>query len=242
MLLPLDKLSKILILDDELYAAESLKDDLALLGYRHVTIVTNQEQFTHVILEEDFDLVFLDVKLGADRAGLELAKVLNLKEKVPFIAMSSFKNEANLDLAIQLGSTVNLARNPSLTQLNISIRTALQNPAFHWIYLGENHRRVQKREILCISALTYMSYVHLMDGTRVLCKHGLGQTKEKINYVGLVQCHRSYVVNLDRIHAFSTSKIKLPLPIQINSNPEKKVSSITIGKVYKDTVLKYLGL
>lgn len=204
---------KIILLTNEPSYSIELKHIITSLGYS-VTTTTNNEDFKEYLSDSEYQLAILDINRNNTAESLQLVKSLDLKNKMPFIILSEITDHKHIDLAIELGVSFYLAKIPSKAQLKISIHSALGNPAYDWVSFGSNNTRFQKGDIYCIVADGHLSNIYLRNGHKINVNNSIRKVLQAINYPPLVQVHRSYCVNIEKVEAYSHSTIYLPFKIQ----------------------------
>ena len=90
---------KALIIEDEPLIAEDIRDCLSNLDYQPVDVAYSKEQAFRFLEKYDLDIVLLDINLGSKTDGIEIAKVINEKYKIPFIYLTSYSDKATLEMA-----------------------------------------------------------------------------------------------------------------------------------------------
>lgn len=90
---------KILIVEDEAMIAEDLAVILMKSGYEVVGTAYSGERAMDLLHSRRIDLVLLDIYLGPSISGLDVAKLLNEKYKIPFIFLTSFADDTTLNSA-----------------------------------------------------------------------------------------------------------------------------------------------
>ncbi|MDM8535777.1 fused response regulator/phosphatase [Desulfobacterales bacterium HSG17] len=95
---------KILIIDDEEYILEMLKDVLNESGYKMVSTATGFQSVIADITEKSFDLIFCDIMLG-DTTGIDfLQELKNRNINIPLILMTGFPEIETAITAVRLGA------------------------------------------------------------------------------------------------------------------------------------------
>lgn len=90
---------KALIIEDEPLIAEDIRDCLSNLDYQPVDVAYSKEQAFRFLEKYDLDIVLLDINLGSKTDGIEIAKIINEKYKIPFIYLTSYSDKATLEMA-----------------------------------------------------------------------------------------------------------------------------------------------
>ena len=94
--------ANILIVEDEAAIAQDLQDIIEMDGYNVVGIAYSFSQALEKLAKVEPDLVFLDIALRGNGSGLDVAKVLNDKYKIPFIFLTSFSDPETIEEVVSL--------------------------------------------------------------------------------------------------------------------------------------------
>ena len=84
---------KVLVVEDERLTARCLCEDLIDLGVDVLLPVAKGEEAVDVALREFPDLILMDIRLAGAMNGIEAAKKIHEKKKIPIIFMSGFATE-----------------------------------------------------------------------------------------------------------------------------------------------------
>ena len=79
----------VLVVEDDVLAAETLIDKLAVLGHHDALLATDLKQADQIILTKKIDLALLDVKLAKGARTIELGRALSA-QGVRVVFMSGF--------------------------------------------------------------------------------------------------------------------------------------------------------
>ena len=93
---------KILTVEDEAIIAIEIKSTLKILGYTVAGHATTAQKAIDLIETDRPDLILLDIHLKGDQNGIELAKVINEKYKIPFVFLTSYSDGMILEEAIKV--------------------------------------------------------------------------------------------------------------------------------------------
>lgn len=120
------ELTKILIVEDELIAADSLRIDLEKLGYQ-VTGIANSHQKTLKKLTEKLpDLILMDIKLKGNDNGILLAEEIRKNLNIPIIYLTAYADPNTLKQAKTTSPYGYLVKPYKLKDLSAVIEIALQ--------------------------------------------------------------------------------------------------------------------
>ncbi|HFC00202.1 MAG TPA: response regulator transcription factor [Phaeodactylibacter sp.] len=88
-----------LIVEDEPLIAEDIRDCISNFDYEPVAVAYTKDEAFQCLEKYDLDIVLLDINLGGKTDGIEIAKVINKKYKIPFIFLTSYSDKATLEMA-----------------------------------------------------------------------------------------------------------------------------------------------
>ncbi|HMA17385.1 MAG TPA: sigma-54 dependent transcriptional regulator, partial [Thermoanaerobaculia bacterium] len=119
------KKRRVLVIDDEKAIRETLSEILSDEGYA-VTAIESGEEGLRRLLDEPFDLAFLDVWLR-DRDGLSLLEALNGRLRdVPIVMISGHANVETAVRAVRLGAYDFLEKPLSLDRVVLTAQKAIE--------------------------------------------------------------------------------------------------------------------
>ena len=90
---------KALIIEDEPLIAEDIRDYLSSMDYQPMDVAYSKEQALRFLDKYDLDIVLLDINLGGKTDGIEIAKIINKKYKIPFVYLTSYSDRTTLEMA-----------------------------------------------------------------------------------------------------------------------------------------------
>jgi two-component system, NtrC family, nitrogen regulation response regulator NtrX len=152
------KRRRVLVIDDEKAIRETLSEILSDEGYL-VTAIESGEEGLRRLLDEPFDLVFLDVWLR-DRDGLSLLEAANGRLRdVPVVMISGHANVETAVRAVRLGAYDFLEKPLSLDRVVLTAQKAIERRDLlaevatfrgrresETVMLGESPRMIRLRE------------------------------------------------------------------------------------------------
>ena len=110
------KAKKILIVEDEGIIALNTKKIITRLGHEVTGIAPSGEKAINIQESNPADLVLMDIKLRGNMDGIQIAKTLYEKYKVPIIFISAYLDEETLE---RIKGTVHLAYLPKPIEVSI---------------------------------------------------------------------------------------------------------------------------
>lgn len=92
--------NKILIVEDDAIIIEDIKDIIEAEGFVVTGIASSESRALKLLDRRLPDLVLLDITLKENTTGIQLAKIINLEYKIPFIYITSYSHKQTLNEAI----------------------------------------------------------------------------------------------------------------------------------------------
>jgi len=84
---------KVLIVEDELLTAKSLKMGLEKLGLDVFDPIAKGEDSVPVAIQENPNLILMDIRLAGGLDGIEAAEEILIKKKIPIVFMTGYATE-----------------------------------------------------------------------------------------------------------------------------------------------------
>jgi len=234
---------KCLIVDDEPLARELVENHLSRLDqFQHTASCDNAMAAFHILKSENIDLMFLDIQMPL-MTGLEFIR--NLKNPPKVILTTAFRNYAldgfELDVVDYLLKPITFERFFRAIEKYLQqtrplqpIERSAEQKAPEFIYLRSNkkHYKIATSEILYIESDKDYITLHL-TGRKLVIKQPISEVEEMLDAARFLRIHRSYVVNIDKITAFTASDIEIDtVELPIGTNYKKAVALVlNIGQV-----------
>ena len=83
---------KILIVEDEVIVADSIKNNLKKHGYRVASLAASGEMALQIAEKENPDLVLMDIVLKGELDGINAADQIHKKFGIPVIFLTAYSN------------------------------------------------------------------------------------------------------------------------------------------------------
>lgn len=213
---------KILIVEDEDWVAEDMKETLIEDGYEVTDIADSYEKALLSLRRNQPDLVLLDIRLNGPGSGVDIAREINDRWKVPFLFLSSHIDPKTMEEVLEesphsiltkpckpadLLAAVKLA----LSKEKLEIGTNTQNNTADESFFVKSEHAYQKIEI---SRLYYIkgegSYVKIqLEHERLVLRATLKDFEFLEKHEKLMRVHRSYIVNLDYIDKIHSKFVEI---------------------------------
>lgn len=228
------KVINCIIVDDEPLAIALMKKHVGLIPELNlVTTCASAVDAFSALQEHEIDLLFLDIEMPI-MTGKEFLETVKIR---PAVILTTAYREYAVDsyewnvidyLLKPISFPRFLKAFQKFKQENVSPLTPTSSTKIDHIYVNANKKQVKIlfHEVLYIESIKDYIRIHLNEGSIV--------TKEKISAFvkklpsQFLRVHRSYVVNIDFISAFTANDVEI------------KNKEIPIGVSYKREVLKRL--
>jgi DNA-binding LytR/AlgR family response regulator len=227
---------KCVIIDDEPLAIQLLQKHIAQLDFFEVVATCNNAISALAVLNtKTVDLLFLDIKMP-QISGLELLKTLrNPPKTILTTAYREFALEGfDLGVIDYLLKPITFDRffkaiERYLNTTNHAAPELLSSSELQFIYLKSGHKyfKIDTRDILYAESLKDYVNVHTREKV-ITSKYKISDLEKELEGKGFLRIHRSYIVNLLHITAFTTYDIEI------------SKTELPIGDSYKAYVFKAL--
>lgn len=234
--------TKCLIVDDEPLARDLIRGHVEKLeNFEIVAECSDAMKALQVLREKSIDLMFMDIQMP-QITGIEFLKTLKHQPKV--IITTAYREYAlegfELDVVDYLLKPITFERflksinkyyqmNQDDVQVVASAGLEKQGEEA-FIYIKENKKvvKVYLSEIKYIEGLS--EYVQIFtDKRKIITKTSMSQMEEKLSTENFLRIHKSYIVSIGKIEAFTANTIEI------------QGKELPIGRSFKNAVLSALN-
>lgn len=244
----MDKTIKILIVDDEVFTAEDIKETLEEVGYQSVFRAVDYNQAINIIEQNTIDLVMLDINLNDKQTGIDLADYINKNYQIPFIFLTSYSSQETINQVKQTKPSGFLLKPYQENLLLASIEIALfsfyadktivepennliETEPEEFDFIVNNHLLIKDNrnfiKITLTEILWFESDKNYVDVKTADRKYTIRSSLKKIMENlpdSFLKCHRQYIVNLEHITEFSSNFVKIDdFEIPISRNEQELI-------------------
>ena len=228
---------KILIVEDEIFIAETIKMYLTERDHEIIDITISYDEALQSYNLRKPDLVLLDIRLYGDKSGIDFANFLMTQaDAPPYVFLTSQFDTRVLEMALQtnpygyltkpfqkesLGTAVDAAYNV-YSNKNDKVESAV-------IADGKKNHLIRFKDILYMQSDHVYSNIFTVEGDKITVRKSLQELLDICTCDYLLCCHRSYIVNIKQIREWNIEEIVL-----INS------IVIPISKTRREEILKKL--
>ncbi|MGV3610211.1 MAG: LytR/AlgR family response regulator transcription factor [Fluviicola sp.] len=206
---------KILIVEDEPFAAEELKEKLEKLNHEVTGIAESYDEALELIRTNKPELALVDIELKGELTGIDLSEELQ-NMGIPFLYLTGLEDEHIYDKAVQTGSLKFLSKPIDLLNLRNGILEAqkLVNDAkldaMHFFTVTAGDRRpLHPSQVAYLKAGRAYCEIHFIKGPKWEISLNLGKVAEKINHPDIIQIHKSHFINKKHIQSITANTVQL---------------------------------
>lgn len=241
---------KILIVEDELIIAEDMRQMLEDLGYDVTGTTGDPEEAMRLIAATSPDLVMVDITLGVEQLGLDLARSIGDKYNIPFVFCTSHSDRGTVRSATKLHPHGYLVKPFEQKDLFSAIELALANFSYDrnadnpvqesdnrsgliikdslFIKEGNVYQKVKFEDILFVSPEGNYSEINLKEGKKFIVRMLLKDFQLQLPQQRFFRTHRSYIVNLEHVSAINSNNVFV------------EGNEIPLGKTFRELLLNQL--
>jgi len=230
-----------LVIDDEPLARDLMRSHIEKLeNFEIVAECGDAMKALQALRNHPVDLMFMDIQMP-QITGIEFLKTLKHPPKV--IITTAYREYAldgfELDVVDYLLKPITFNRflkavnkYYQLTQeekKNAAPAVMAAQPEEAFIYVKENKKviKVHLNEILYVEGLS--EYVQIYtENKKIITKTSMTHMEEKLPQADFMRIHKSFIVSLSKIEAFTSNSIEVP------------GKELPIGRSYKNSVLEAL--
>lgn len=222
--------TRCLIIDDEPLAISLIQDHaLKFSNLEVIATCNNAMEGFEILKSQKIDLIFLDIQMPM-LTGIEFLKALSNPPKVIFTtAYREYAIESyELDIVDYLLKPISFDRFfkainkyfklvEKKKSVVISTNTKDETLGFIYVNMNKKHYKVLFKDILYAESLKDYIRIHINNST-ITTKDKISNFKKKLPSYFL-RTHRSYIVNSNKITAFTAQDVeigKLEIPIGIS--------------------------
>lgn len=228
---------RILIVENESLVAMDMERMLLQLGYTVLPHVNSYDDAIQQLNTTKPDLVLLDINLNETKTGIDLSLKLQQDYKIPFIYITSHSDKTTMQQALVTRPNGYLLKPFDADDLYAAIEVAMSN--FNgsasnnsddsallckdalFIKTDKNFVRVEINDICWVESEHNYLYIVSQKGKHII-RSNFKDFQQNIPSAKFIQVHKSYMINLDKVEAFSHTDIT------INGK------EIPLSRMYKD--------
>lgn len=228
----MERIKRILIVEDELVIAENTKFHLEeLIDGVEVEIAGSSEEAKTILKEFTPVLVLLDIRLGKNDSGIDFAEEL-IKLKLPFIFLTAHGDEKTVSDAISKEPIGYMVKPVSKQDLLVNLKLALKKISTTKYYVfrdGTHDVRVQEDSIVYLQVDGNYTEIHTTD-KRYVERKSLKKIIDELE-VELIRIHRNTYVNPSFVkEANASAYLTTGEVLPISRNYKKELQEMLFSK------------
>lgn len=230
---------KCLAVDDEPLALLQLRTMIEKTPFLHL-VAACQDAFEamKVLAEEEVDAIFIDINMP-DLNGLDFVRSLSDPPLIVFTtaysqyAVEGFKVNA-IDYLLKPFGMAEFQKSAAKVKHRYELeKTALKEQSLdgETLFVKADYRnvRVSLNQIVYVESKSEYLQLHLDNGERLMFLMSMKKLADILPATDFLRIHRSFIVNMNKVHEISKMRIKMNDGIYI-----------PISDMYKDEVQKYI--
>lgn len=222
---------KIQIVEDDPIIADDLQATLTEFGYEAFEPANNAKDALRFIKERQPNLCLLDVHLGDDLDGIQLASIIRDLGNIAIVFLTAFNDRKTIERIKVTNPAGYLVKPVDERNLQTTIELALHNfsqkdehPETSLDSVQKDHIFIKIKDSLKKVLLSDIQYLEAYDNyvflytsdKKHLLSSSLKTVAEKLPKNSFMRVHRSYVINLNKIERIGSStvnlgKVKVPI-------------------------------
>ncbi|SEM13687.1 two component transcriptional regulator, LytTR family [Aquimarina amphilecti] len=235
---------KCLIVDDEPLAREIIENYISRINHLElIDSCANALEAFNIITNKNIDLIFLDIQMP-ELNGIDFLKDLSPSTQVIFTtaysdyAVDAFNLEAidyllkpiefsrflkSINKVLKLLDTTN-----SIPPVTTNTEEIDYQDVFIYLKVEKKMQKIFLKDIFFIESLK--NYIKIKTSDReIIAYKGISSIESTLPSKKFLRVHRSFIVAIDNIQAFSTTEIEI------------KGIKIPVGRNYRESVKETLG-
>lgn len=117
--------TKILIVEDEIVVAMEIKAEIEKLDCEVTDIVYTQKKVISSIKVDEPDIIMMDIKLGKNQDGIEIAKEIHKDKNIPILYLTAFSDDATMQRAFDTNPIGYIIKPFKIEELKTNIKLAM---------------------------------------------------------------------------------------------------------------------
>ncbi|MFN5985128.1 MAG: LytR/AlgR family response regulator transcription factor [Fluviicola sp.] len=205
---------RILIVDDEVLIAETLKDYLQKLGFKQIKMTHSKKETFELLSFWKPHVALLDIRMEELYDGLEIGEQFKSDYKIPFMYVTAHSDMEMTQRILKSKPDGYITKPIRINELMINLGMVIQrfqevqNEILIEFKNGYDTERIHLSELLYIKAEGNYVEIFLVN-RKVVVRNTLEAILQEINNELIVRIHRSFAVNVQKVKKRSTIEIDL---------------------------------
>ncbi len=231
------------IVEDELLIAEKINMILSDIGYTVFEPASSYKEALSLIEKEKPDLLILDINLGEDKDGIDIAQKINTTYFLPFIFLTANSDRATLERAKSVRPYAYLVKPFTKEELFTAIEIAVNNfnafkalpdtgPGPDYVFIRDGHRyiKIVFSDITFIESRENYVLIHTKEKKQVSHRSTFSDFMEQLPVADFIRVHRSFAVRTNCIDHIDQNRVSIG------------EVEIPISQSYKEALFAHLNI
>ncbi|WP_343637090.1 response regulator transcription factor [Fluviicola sp.] len=216
---------KILIVEDEPFAAEELQEKLEKLEKPVVEvtgIAESYEEALELIRRNKPQLVLVDIELKGELTGIDLSEELQ-KQGIPFLYLTGLEELDVYYKAEKTGSLKFLSKpidrynlRNALLEAEKAITDEKKETLRFFTVKAGIRKSLHPDQVAYLKGGRSYCEIHFMDRSKWDISLNLGKVAEQIDHPDFIRIHKSFFVNKKHIEHIAANSVRLTTGIDLN--------------------------
>lgn len=229
------------IVEDEMIISDVLALTLRKLGYAVNFIASNYAGAIKMIDTEKPDLVLLDINLGGQKDGIDIAKYVREKYTMPIIFLTANSDMTTIQRAKEVKPNAYLVKPFTKDHLFAAIEIAMDSHVLSatatnagandsiLVKDGYTYVKVPLKEIKFLCSEQNYVMLNLNTNKRIMVRSTLGEMHEKLDTRHYIKINRGCIVNINYVTKIETDNVFVDQ------------QAFAVSKTQRDFLLKLLN-
>ncbi|MCB0519536.1 MAG: response regulator transcription factor [Lewinellaceae bacterium] len=211
---------KLMVLENESSKQEILDFFLRRIGIQDLQMANSYNNAIELFATYRPDVALLDIELGEEKTGLDVARFIKSNSNTPFLFITSNYTSELYEQARELKPHAFISREMNELNLRQAIELAIQNTALNerqptiskpstaqvidsdfYSKLGSKYKKINLEDILWVEVEGRYSIIKTTDGKKTLQQSSLREMDRRLPHKQFCRIHKSYIVNLSKVES-----------------------------------------
>jgi DNA-binding LytR/AlgR family response regulator len=204
---------RVLIVEDEILIALTIKMYLNERGHSVTEIVISFEEAVAAYEKEVPDVILIDIRLYGEKSGIDFAEYLrDNHRKTPFVYLTSQFDKRIVQAAMAskphgyLTKPIQKETLWTTIELAYHLKEKGKDATIH-IHDGAQSHIIAANNIKFIRADHVYIIFEMVDGKSLVIRQSLADIVKHLNKSLFVQCHRSYIININHVQSYNNQNV-----------------------------------
>jgi DNA-binding LytR/AlgR family response regulator len=205
---------RILIVDDEVLIAETMKDYLQKLGFKQIKMTHSKKETFELLPFWKPHVALLDIRMEDLYDGLEIGQVFKSEYKIPFMYVTAHSDMEMTQRILKSKPDGYITKPIRINELMINLGMVIQRFQEVQEEVLIEFKNGYDLERIHLSELQYIkaegNYVEIyLDSRKVVVRNTLEAILQEMNSELIIRIHRSFAINTQKIKKRSNAEVDL---------------------------------